>query len=78
MSKLLGIAISTAAVTPFVAPIPASLSALLGPAYLVVFGVALFMAGRVMRRPSEEAAPAEVEKSAWSNTVPQSSTATPI
>ena len=77
MSKLLVIAIATAGVTPFVAPIPASLSALLGPAYLVVFGVALFMAGRVMRRPSETAS-AEAEKNTWSNTVPHSSTVTPI
>ena len=77
MSKLLVFAIATAGATPFVAPIPASLSALLGPAYLVVFGVALFMAGRVMRRPSETA-PAESEKNSWSNTVPQSSTVTPI
>jgi arginine exporter protein ArgO len=77
MSKLLVIAIATAGVTPFVAPIPASLSALLGPAYLVVFGVALFMAGRAMRRPSENPS-AETEKNSWSNRVPQSSTVTPM
>jgi hypothetical protein len=75
MSKLVVFAI--AGVTPFVAPVPASLSTLLGPAYLVVFGVALFMVGRAMRRPSETPSAAS-EKNSWPNTVPQSSTVTPI
>jgi hypothetical protein len=69
MSSFLMIAV--AAAVPFVAPLPASMSSW-GPAYLLLFGAALFKAGSAIRRPTE-ASRAHHPKEAWSRSVAQSS-----